>query len=131
MQTKKLGEQSLPSQATADADWLFAYRHQDDYPQQAKGKWLIHATRERIDNLWQLIALATEEGYLGSFSKVSTASLPDTAKTGIHVICIYTYNCNDRDDIMRVRTALHEMNILHPLSYQTWDANTTVTLYKE
>lgn len=131
MQIKQPDEQRSPSQITDDADWLFAYRKQDDYPQQAEGKWLLHATRERIDNLWQLIALATEEGYLGSFSKVSTASLPDTAKTGIHVICIYTYDSDDREDIMRVRAALREMNILHLLSYQTWDANKTVTLYKE
>lgn len=131
MRMKKLDEKRVPSQITTGDDWLVAYRKHDDYPGVAKGKWLVHATKEKIDNLWQIIALATEEGYLGSFSKVSTASLPDTAKTGIHVICIYTYDSNDYEDIMRVRDMLREINIMQPLSYQTWHANEIIPLYKE
>src|SRR5690348_7880567 len=55
--------------------------------------------------------LATEEGYLGSFSKVSTASLPFTVKTSIHAICVYTYDRHDREDILRIREALCELGI--------------------
>jgi Domain of unknown function (DUF1917) len=131
MQMDEFGDTRLPSQITTGDGWLFVYQKLGDYPRLARGKWLVHTTRERIDNLWQIIALATEEGYLGSFSKVSTAGLQDTAKTGVHVICMYTYDSNDREDIMRIRAALREMNIIQPLSYQTWNANEIVTLYKE
>ena len=131
MKMDELRDQRLPSQVITGNDWLFVYRQSDDYPRLARGKWLVHATRERIDNLWQIIVLATEEGYLGSFSKVSTAALPDTARTGVHSICMYTYDSNDREDIMRVRAALREMNIRQPLSYQTWNTKEIVTLYKE
>ncbi len=119
-----------PSQVSNNA-WLVAYRQQQNYPCIANGKWLVYATRDKIDNLWKIIALATDEGYLGSFSKVSTIGLPDTTKTGIHIICIYTYDPEDREDIIRVRTALRELNITHPIPYQTWNPKTIVTLYKE
>src|SRR5689334_15556098 len=131
MQMKELGEKSLPSQVTTGDGWHFAYRQKDDYPCEAKGKWIVYARRDKIDNLWQLLRLATEEGYLGSFSKVSTAVLSETAKTGVHTICIYSYDAEDRDDIMRIREFLRDMNIMTPLEYQTWNAEKMVTIYKE
>lgn len=61
--------------------------------------------------------LATEEGYLGSYSKASTASLPSTAQTGVHTICIYTYDRNDREDVLRIREALRELGIEQKIQY--------------
>src|SRR5215475_12547949 len=105
-----------PSQVTDDF-WIGAYRQRPDYPHAGDGKWLIHALRSNIDNLWRIVMLATEEGYLGSYSKVSTPSLPYTAKTNIHAICIYTYDRNDREDIMRIREALRELDIEQKIPY--------------
>ena len=121
-------DERAPSQVTDDL-WICAYRQHNVYPRQVGGKWLLHARHEHIDNLWRILALATEEGYLGSFSKVSTATLPFTAETGIHVACIYTYNSEDHKDIMCVRAALSELGIMHKLSYEIWINREPVTLY--
>jgi hypothetical protein len=63
-----------------------AHRQKPGYPHAGDGKWLLHALHPNIDNLWRIVMLATEEGYLGSYSKVSTTSLPFTIKTSIHII---------------------------------------------
>ena len=70
--------------------------------------------------LWKIIALATEEGCLGNLSKVSTSALPFTVRTGVYVICIYTYDNNDYADVMRVRTMLYEVGITSSIPYVTW-----------
>ena len=119
-----------PSQVTDDA-WLLTYRQQQNYPCMAKGKWLIYATRDKIDNLWKIVTLATEEGCLGSFSKVSTANLAYTAQTGVHLICVYTYDSEDHDDIMRVRSALYDLGITHPIYYEIWNGQQMVKICKK
>src|SRR3954469_379682 len=92
-------DERAPSQV-ADDYWIGALRQKPGYPHAGAGKWMIHARRSHIDNLWRILKLATEEGYLGSLSKVSTTSLPYTAHTGIHTICVYTYDKEDIEDIM-------------------------------
>lgn len=123
-------DERQPSQVTDDA-WIVTYRRHYDYPPTAQGKWLIYATRDKIDNLWKIITLATEEGYLGSFSKVSTAGLAYTASSGVHTICVYTHDCNDLDDIQRIRAMLRELGITQKISYKAWTRQELITLYNE
>ena len=123
-------DERQPSQV-ADDDWIIALRRNDISSYGINGKWLIHAQREKIDNIWKIIALATEEGCLGSFSKVSTTALTFTAQTGVHTICIYTYNSSDYDDVMRVRATLRELGITSSIPYVTWTGQEQTTLYNE
>ncbi len=119
-----------PSQVTDDF-WIGAYRQKPGYPHAGDGKWLLYALHPNIDNLWRIVRLATEEGYLGCFSKASTTSLPFTAKTSIHVICVYTYDRNDREDIMRIREALRELGIEQKIHYAIIDDQEQINLYYE
>ena len=119
-----------PSQVTDDF-WIGAHRQKSGYPHAGDGKWLLHALRLNIDNLWRIVMLATEEGYLGSYSKVSTANLPFTAKTSVHAICIYTYDRNDYKDIMCIREALRELGIEQKIPYVIMVGQEQINLYYE
>jgi Domain of unknown function (DUF1917) len=112
-------DERRPSQV-ADNNWIIALRGHAMSSYETNGKWLIHAQKEKIDNIWNIIALATEEGCLGSFSKVSTSALAFTARTDVHVICIYTYSSGDYDDVMRVRAMLRELGMTSSIPYVTW-----------
>lgn len=123
-------DERVPSQVTDDF-WIEAHRQKPGYPQVGDGKWLLHALRSNIDNLWRIVMLATEEGHLGSYSKVSTASLPFTVTTNIHIICIYTYDRNDREDSMRIRAALLELGIEQKIPYAIMVGQEQIHLYSE
>jgi hypothetical protein len=123
-------EERVLSQAT-DTYWISAQRQKPGYPRAGDGKWLVHARSIGIDNLWRIVKQATEEGYLGSGSKVSTPMLPYTRETGIHIICIYTYDRQDYEDIMRIRAALRTLGIEQKIDYAILTDQEQIILYHE
>jgi len=88
------------------------------------GKWLIHDNEPDIDDTWFLIGSATIKGILGSASKVSTA----LSRKKQYVICIYTENYLDVDDIMRVRFSLFDLGFQRVLYYKP-DIYTLLGIY--
>ncbi|MBF0571704.1 MAG: DUF1917 domain-containing protein [Candidatus Omnitrophica bacterium] len=109
-----------PSQETSEC-WLFANRLQGTYPPHSKngGKWLIFVPIERIDNAWSKIKLATEAGKLGEESKVATAKVnPNTTNSNVKVICVYTYDWTDEEDVMRIRQELRQLGITRKIPYK-------------
>lgn len=70
------------------------------------GKWLFFMAEKFIDNTWQNVSKAVEEGKLWKAAKTSTAW---RSKGGVYVVCVYTYDCEDEDDVMRIRAYLREM----------------------
>lgn len=110
-----------PSTVT-DVYWLYAYRKKGDYPKPTSrsGKWLIFVSRENVDEVWAKIKKATEEGKLGFGSKVSTAKPSPLGKDpNTHVICVYTYDWTDREDVMRVREELRKLGITNKIPYKS------------
>ncbi len=113
-----------PSQVTGGF-WLYAERQQGAYPPATPrgGKWLIFASRGAVDALWRKIRHAVEAGQLGSSAKVSTArrnlNATDPSK---HVICVYTYDSDDLEDVRRVRQALRQLGVRRPIPYKTDEA---------
>ncbi len=89
------------------------------------GKWLIYRSRGEIDSSWLTVARATFGETLGIGAKVSTAE-EDTAKR--HVICIYTQNYLDLDDVERVRGLLRDMGFTESLCYKP-DIYTYLDIY--
>lgn len=88
------------------------------------GKWLIFVNKENIDEVWEKIKSATEQGILGIETKVSTAK-PKPADIGyekdkhvIHVICVYTYDWTDEKDVKRVREELRKLDITNKIPYK-------------
>ncbi len=81
------------------------------------GKWLIFVHRHEVQAVWNSIKTATEEGKLGQASKVSTAYDAGYSPSQ-HVICVFTYDWTDSEDVLRVRKELRELGIVQPLPYK-------------
>ena len=62
------------------------------------GKWLVFCGCANVERLWSLVASADQ---LGTGAKVSTHADP-TRFAGEHVICVYTHDCRDEADVLRV-----------------------------
>jgi hypothetical protein len=100
--------------------WIYAHRKLGTYPEyhpERSGKWLIWLSPANIDRYWLLIKQAVEQGQLSSAAKVSTA-VTIREKRSAHVICVYTYDYEDKDDVMRVRKKLRELGIRRELIYK-------------
>lgn len=92
------------------------------------GKWLIFVQKKRVDGIWEKIwELANEEKVWGA--KVSTSVHP-WASRGKHVICVYTMNYLDEEDIMRVRETLRDIGIESRLYYKP-DIYTLLGIYSD
>jgi hypothetical protein len=103
-----------PSKITSDY-WLYADRLTGAYPAATErcGKWLIFVLVKNIDAVWEKIRKATEDGLLGSSAKVATAkSNPIATDSSRKVICVYTYDWKDTEDVMRIRAELSSLGIL-------------------
>jgi hypothetical protein len=94
------------------------------------GKWLLFVARKDVDEVWAKVLLALREGRLGDFAKVSTARPnPHAADPDKHVVCVYTYDSEDREDVVRIRAALRELGFIKPIAYKT-DAATHAGRYE-
>ena len=98
----------------------YALGTNDSVHREHGGKWLILVPRTDVDAVWLRIREALEAGRLGDCAKVSTArpnrNAPDPL---MHVICVYTNNSDDVDDVKRVRASLRELKLLDGLRYKT------------
>ena len=104
-----------------DEPWVWAERHRDGpAPTERSGKWLIFVSTKHVDEAWEMVRAATEDGALGPLSKVSTA-MPSEYATGpdTKVICVYTYDSEDVADVQRVREALRIRCRVTRSSYKT------------
>ena len=76
--------------------------------------------RESVDETWAGIKTATEEGRLGDKSKVATARPNrDAWHPNEHVICIYSYDWTDKEDVRRIRAELRRLGISARISYKS------------
>ncbi len=61
-----------------------------------------------------------DEEKLGSRAKVSTAKNPPLAvNSNTKVICVYTYDWKDKNDVMRIRKELREIGIDWKIPYKS------------
>lgn len=92
--------------------------------------------------MWKKVKNATEKGLLGNCSKVATAKPnPSAYDKNVKVICVYSYDYTDRDDVMRIRDELRKIGIDKKIPYKTDDAtekgeysvngNTRISVYYE
>lgn len=119
----------LPT-AIQERGWIYVYREAPGYPLDhplRSGKWLVFLSNATIDRYWPLIGDAVVAGKMGDSAKVSTAGSA-APRNGRHVICVYTYDYEDKDDVMRIRQALRECGILRPVSYKR-DLDTALLRY--
>ena len=110
-----------PSEIT-DVYWLRAERKKGSYPDpsQRAGKWLIFVPLAAVDEAWRKIKRATEEGKLGGSSKVGTAQPnPNATNRNSRVICVYSYDWKDEEDVRRVRKELRKLGITDRIPYKS------------
>jgi hypothetical protein len=84
------------------------------------GKWLLFIPVARIDEAWKIIDCETRASRLGIAAKVATAK-PNSLATSSHtrLICVYTYDCTDLEDVRRVRQRLRELGFEKKIPYKT------------
>lgn len=89
----------------------------------ASGKWLVFVYLADVDRYWGIISHAVKSGRLGSSAKVATAApSPLSTNPRVRLICVYTDDWHDKDDVRRVLQCLRELGISWPLSYKTDEA---------
>ncbi len=111
---------SNPSTATFDY-WIGSINNKSKYPRHTEnsGKWLIFIPRDKVDHIWGLIKTAIEYGLLGSAAKVSTSlENPNSRDKNMHVICVYSYDYTDKEDVLRIRQQLRTMGIVDKIPYK-------------
>ena len=104
-----------------DQFWLYAERKAGTYLAATEncGKWLIFVPLVQVDEVWAKIKLATEEGKLGSSAKVATAiPNPNATNPDTKVICVYTYDWTDEQDVRRIRQELRQLGITSKIPYK-------------
>ncbi|MGH9922077.1 MAG: putative phosphothreonine lyase domain-containing protein [Nitrososphaerales archaeon] len=90
------------------------------------GKWTIYKPEGEINETWKIIASSTAKKELGTNAKVSTPLQIGSSKT--YVICVYTKNYFNLDDVNRVRKRLKEFGFSQKLYYKP-DIYTYLNIY--
>jgi Domain of unknown function (DUF1917) len=104
-----------PCDAADGYYWVHAFgpaRSSDDLNDLLIGKWLIRMTCPYVEEYWSLIAHAVEAGALGPSAKIATDWGREHDPAGAwrnHVVCVYTRDWRDEDDVLRVARRLHEI----------------------
>ncbi|XP_041360568.1 UPF0696 protein C11orf68 homolog [Gigantopelta aegis] len=91
------------------------------------GKWLVYRDVCEIDAVWMTIANAVVANKLGQAAKVSCRDSP-ASDDGSHVICVYTKDFTDVDDVMRVELMLRQLGVTGRLMYKP-DIYTILGIY--
>lgn len=98
------------------------------------GKWLLFFGEDAIDHEWDRISQIVANGLLGISAKVATKWHHENGTRGYdhsnRVVCVYTKDCTDLDDVWRVRDALRAIGHTAPLQYKT-DSATIAGHYGE
>ena len=125
-------DEELPSQVT-DRYWVYAYRQTGNYPRATinSGKWLVFVKLDELDETWLKIKKSVEEGRLGNSAKAATALHHPMAIDSItKVICVYTYDWTDKEDVMKIRKELRKLGITWKISYKA-DIDTRMGNYRK
>lgn len=105
-----------PSKNTLDA-WLHAHEPKltSFHSHEKSGKWCLFVKPEEIDSAWEKIKQAAKESKI-MLAKTSTAM--SSANYDNYVICVYTNNWEDMDDLKKSREVLRELGFTDPISYK-------------
>ena len=83
------------------------------------GKWLVFVDADKVDDIWRKVKLAVEDGMWGDRAKVSTAKPnPNAQNPNLRVICVYSYNYEDIEDVQRIREQLRCLGVTEKIAYK-------------
>jgi hypothetical protein len=104
-----------------DSPWIWAESSfPDEQVTERSGKWMIFSPLEDHDEAWETIRASTEEDGLGFSAKAATAfKNPRRLSDKEKLICVYTYDYSDLDDVRRVFSQLRELGFMQQLPYKS------------
>lgn len=88
--------------------WIEAKRIKGGYPAPTAkaGEWRVSLLAATADEAWEQVKALTLAGKLGYKSKVSTRPAAGQADPDQRLLCVRTYDADDRADVERVKSAL-------------------------
>ena len=98
--------------------WTCSFSSKQPSQVKNKGKWLAFIPISYADSVWKHIDLATKQDKLGYYSKISTPLVLEKRKKIVCVLCIYTYDCHDAQDVLRVREELRNLGFTRKIPYK-------------
>ncbi|KAF7362723.1 DUF1917-domain-containing protein [Mycena venus] len=75
-----------------------------------EGKWMLFPTIEEVNETWALVANATANNRLGTAAKIATAGKEEGDRC--RLICVYTRDFTDKEDVERVLLELVRMGLV-------------------
>lgn len=74
-------------------------------------KWLLFCTESEVNDVWSIVAHNTATGELGMAAKVASWNVESDDRTS-RVICVYTKDFTDLDDVGRVLRKLRDLGLV-------------------
>ncbi|KAF2687722.1 DUF1917-domain-containing protein [Lentithecium fluviatile CBS 122367] len=93
------------------------------------GKWMLFPELADLSRIWRLVVDGVINNRLGPAAKVA----PDDGSPGSRLICVYTKDFRDKDDVLRVLQELVTMGVAgtgRPIYYKS-DPYTLLDIYRE
>lgn len=105
-----------PSQAWHARGYLYAPNSRNFVSTELTGKWCIKCDASSVDDLWAKVC-----GEIRTY-RLFTAlvSSPHNARAhgGTYIICVFTPDWADEDDVMRARQVLRELGVTEEIGYK-------------
>lgn len=76
------------------------------------GKWMLFPEPNAVDDVWAVVARATAANELGVAAKVSPKAEDSERQGSARLICIYTRDFQDKDDVARVLGRMRELELV-------------------
>ena len=84
---------------------------------------MLFVPNQQVDSWWEKVREATQDGSLGIQAKAATARPnPRATSPQTKLICVYTRDWQDRDDVRRVLGKLRDLGVSWRLAYKTDEA---------
>lgn len=80
------------------------------------GKWCVFRRADQVDALWEKVVAAVREGKFAAALVSSARQAKD--HDGSHVICAFTRDWRNKDDVMRAWQVLRDMGVTEELGYK-------------
>jgi hypothetical protein len=115
----------LPTQAEGPPHFLWT-RRTSFFSSETSGKWCIVRSAEAIDALWEQVRQAVMAGRYPA----ALVSSREQAQThgGTFVICLFTPDWQNREDVMAARAFLRELGVTEDIGYKR-DIDTANNVY--
>lgn len=117
----KNGRNSSPRPSdVSDEFWIYADSPTSSPNFERTGKWTVFSNPEVHDANWEKIRGATISGELGYSAKAATAKCnPLQGASRSLLICVYTNDYENFEDLKRVLIALRHLGFMERLSYKS------------